>query len=252
MKRLAFIPLVLGVIASFGIFLDERTSTNYHRVVLIAVALLTGISAFITAGRFSKGDRLLASWVFLGSAYSIASVRYVVRLIGTFVPGVALPDMAANVMVIAQNVCIVLSLLLFVRAWRATGLAAPGSRAAQIGWIAAGIAIAIVVGGYPLAQGIANAKANPILIISTLGDMVGIALIVPLTIPALAMRGGLLMHTWVYLAMMEVAWLLYDIWWALQEPLNLGRTGSSTLEAIRIVAIAFGLIATIAQRRALR
>lgn len=252
MKRLAFIPLVLGVIASLGMFLDGQASTNYHRIVLIAVALVTGISAFVTAGQFSKGDRLLASWIFLGSAYSIASIRYIARLISLSVAGVELPAMVSSAMVIAQNVCIVLSLLLFVRAWRATGLAAPGSRAAQAGWIAAGVAIAVIVGGYPLVQGIANAEANPILIISTLGDMVGIALIVPLTIPALAMRGGLLMHTWVYLAMMEVSWLLYDIWWALQEPLNLGRAGGSTLEGIRIMAIAFAFIATVAQRRALR
>ena len=44
------------------------------------------------------------------------------------------------------------------------------------------------------------------------GDMIGIALIVPLAMPALAMRGGLLMHTWLALAASEVFWLLYDVW----------------------------------------
>jgi SulP family sulfate permease len=71
-----------------------------------------------------------------------------------------------------------------------------------------------------------------------------------LAMPALAMRGGLLMHTWVYLAACEGTWLLYDIWWAFQRT-SPGRTGSAVLEAIRIVAIGFAFAASVAQRRAL-
>lgn len=252
MKRLAFIPLVAAVIAALGMFLEGDTATRFHRIILITVALLASLSAFVTANRFSRGDRLLTTWILFGAGYAIAAFRYITRLIGMSIPAVTLPDLANNILVIVQNALIVIALLLFVLVWRATGLAMPGSRASQTGWILAGIVIAIVVGGYPLVQGIQNAKANPVLIISTLGDMIGIALIVPLTMPALALRGGLLMHTWVYLAAMEVSWLLYDIWWALQPTLDLGARGSSILEAFRAMAIMFGFIATVAQRRALR
>lgn len=252
MKRLAFVPLVLALFCAAALLLGPQLASHYQRSLLVAVSLVTGVSALVTAFRFSSGDRLLTSWMLLGGAYLISGFRHGARLLSSTVsPSLALPELAGNVLVIAQNLLIALSLLLFVLAWHATGLAMPGSRIAQIGSIVAGIAIAIVVGGYPLAQGLANAGTSSVMVISTFGDMIGIALIVPLALPALAMRGGLLMHTWVYLAASEVAWLLYDIWWALQPKLALGRTGSTTLEAIRIVAIAFAFAASVAQRRAL-
>ncbi|MFP5245463.1 MAG: hypothetical protein ACLGH0_02125 [Thermoanaerobaculia bacterium] len=237
----------------FGLLFDPERGSLYHRAILVAVCLITAVAAFGTASRFSRGDRLLACWILIGAAYALSGLRHGIRLLGlTVVPTLVLPNAIANAMVIGQNVFIALALLLFVLAWRRTGLAAPGSRAAQLGSIAAGVLIAIVVGGYPLTKGMASIASNPVLIISTLGDMIGIALIVPLAMPALAMRGGLLMHTWVYLAASEAAWLLYDIWWALElAPVN-ARTGSAILEAIRLVAIGFAFAAAVAQRRALR
>ena len=157
-----------------------------------------------------------------------------------------LPPIAANVLVILQNVFIALALLLFVLAWRATGLTAPISKTAQTLSIVLGIAVAVLVGGYPLAKALTSADADPILLVSTLGDIVGLSLIVPLMLPALAMRGGLLMHTWIYLAASEVAWLLYDLCWALEVG------GAPVLEAFRIAAILFAFVASKAQRRAMR
>jgi len=244
MKRLAFIPLLAGALAACGMFLQGDDATRFHRVLLITVALLASISAFMTARRFSRGDRLLTTWILFGAGYGIAAFRYASRLARMYEPSLVLPDVANNTLAIIQNLCIAIALLLFVLVWRATGLAMPGSRASQAGWIIAGILVAIVVGGYPLLQGIQTAKTNPVLIISTIGDMIGIALIVPLMMPALAMRGGLLMHTWVYLAMMEVAWLGYDI--------SAAAGTTSVLEIFRAMAIAFGFVATVAQRRALR
>ena len=69
-------------------------------------------------------------------------------------------------------------------------------------------------------------------------DIVGLSLIVPLALSAFAMRGGLLMHTWIYLAASEVAWLLYDVWWALQPPVAT-NVGTSIMEAVDVVR-AFG------------
>jgi hypothetical protein len=101
------------------------------------------------------------------------------------------------------------------------------------------------VGGYPLMSGLETVKANPIMLVSTIGDIIGLSLIVLLALPALAMRGGLLMHTWVYLATSEVAWLLYDLWGAVQPK------STAVLEAFRLAAVLFAFIATKAQRRAM-
>jgi hypothetical protein len=252
MNRLAVIPFVFGIITALGMFLDPNSGVMYHRIVLIAAALLTAGSAFLTMTRFTREDRLYACWLLVGAGYSLAGIRYVLRVI-TLASGAAFNQSMLNAMLILQNLAIAIALWLFVRAWRTTGLAAPGSRSAQVLSIAAGVAVALFVGGFPLARGIATANADLVLLVSTLGDMVGIALIVPLTMSALALRGGLLMHTWVYLAASEAAWLVYDIWYSVRASLSLQLTvGRGIEEGIRIVAVLFAFAATVAQRRAIR
>lgn len=208
--------------------------------------LTTSFSAFLTSAKFSAGDRLLVCWLLVGAGYFLAGVRHGVRLYAYLDPSIALPSPVNNTLAILQNVFIAVALLLFVLAWRATGLTAPLSTMSQTLSIVAGIAIAVLVGGYPLVKALTTANADPILLVSTLGDIVGLSLIVPLALPALAMRGGLLMHTWIYLAASEVAWLLYDLWWAIQPQ------STQVLEAFRLAAVLFAFIATKAQRRALR
>jgi len=251
MKRLAFIPFLVGIIASLGMLLETDRGAMYHRVVLILVALTTALSAFLTARYFAREDRLFACFFLIGAGYSLAAIRYMLRVI-TLLNGMTFNSTMLSAMLILQNAAIAIALFLFVRAWRATGLAAPGSRATQTLMIVAGVLVAIVVGGYPLARGIANANADLVLLVSTVGDMVGIALIVPLALSALAMRGGLLMHTWIYLAASEAVWLVYDIWYSLRPAVFAPNTVRGIEEGIRVVAILFALAATVAQRRAIR
>ncbi|MFL6246382.1 MAG: hypothetical protein ACJ74H_10190 [Thermoanaerobaculia bacterium] len=239
------------MIALCGITLDAETAPRFYRLLLVLALVATGISGFLTASKFSSGDRLLKSWLFIGLGYALSAVRHGTRLAGYFDPAIALPNTVGNVLVIAQNIAIALALLLFVLAWRATGLTAPISRRAQITSTILGIAVAVIVGGFPLVKALTSAEPNPVLLISTAGDIVGLSLIVPLALSALAMRGGLLMHTWVYLAASEAAWLLYDVWWALQPPVA-SNVSTAVLEAMRLLAVLFAFIATVAQRRAMR
>jgi hypothetical protein len=83
--------------------------------------------------------------------------------------------------------------------------------------------------------------------------MVGIALIVPLIMSALTLRGGLLMHAWLYLAACEMAWLMYDLWLAFRQTASFSpRIALGVEQIIRIIAIMFAFIATVAQRRAVK
>jgi hypothetical protein len=252
MKWLAVIPFVFGVVAAMGMFFAPDDGALYHRIVLIGAVGATAISSFFTMRRFAREDRLYFCWLLIGAGYSVAGTRYILRVI-TILTGTTFNATMLNGMLILQNVCIAFALWLFVSTWRATGLAVPGSRMAQTLSIAAGVVVAVVIGGYPLLKGIETASADTVLLISTLGDMVGIALIVPLMMPALALRGGSLMHTWVYLALSEVGWLAYDIWYALRPALGLElTTGRGIEEGIRVIAILFAFAASAAQRRAIR
>lgn len=247
MKRLIFIPFICAVIAAIGMGLADPA--RFYRAVLIAAALVTAVSAFATTSRFAPGDKLFVSWLFVGIGYTLSTIRYSMRL-WTMIRGGGdlLPRSALDAMLLLQNLCIAIALLMFVLAWRSTGLTAGQSRGALI---ALGVIVALVIGGYPLIQGFHTRGADTVLLISTLGDVVGIALIVPLALSARALRGGLLMHTWLYLALCEVFWMLYDIWLAVRDHLGVGtRAGVGIEQMIRVTAIMFAFIATVAQRRA--
>jgi hypothetical protein len=242
-----FIPLLAALATLIGGYvLDADTAARFHRFLLVLAVVATAASAFITSAKFSAGDRLLVCWLLVGAGYLLAAVRHGVRLYAYLDPDIGLPPAVNTTLAILQNVFIAVALLLFVLAWRATGLTAPVSKGAQIASILGGIGVAVLVGGYPLVQALTKQNADPILLVSTLGDIVGLSLIVPLALPALAMRGGLLMHTWIYLAASEVAWLLYDLWWAVQPK------ATPVLEAFRLAAVLLAFAATVAQRRALR
>ncbi len=253
MKRLLLIPAAGVIVVAIGLVFAENAAPIYYRGVLVGAALLTALNAFEASRQFSPADRLFASWLLLAIGYALAAARYGMRLQVLITGHGVTYRPLLDTMLIVQNVCVAICLWLFVRSWRATGLAAPGSRVAQFGWTAAGIGVAIVVGGYPLMRGISTLSTDTVLLVSTLGDMIGIALIVPLMMPALALRGGLLMPIWASLAASEFAWLLYDIWLAL-KPAMLVPSRIETLfeEIFRIVAILFACAAAIAQRRAAR
>src|SRR6185436_9725837 len=96
---------------------------------------------------------LYASWLLLASGYAVAAVRYGMR-IQLLVTGHGVTSRTVlDTMLVVQNLCIAICLFLFMRSWKATGLATPGSRASQITWTIMGIVVAIAVGGYPLVQG---------------------------------------------------------------------------------------------------
>ncbi len=251
MKRLMWVPFVCAAIAALGMLLDDAAASRFYRAVLIAAAVITAVSAYLTTSRFAPGDKLFASWLFVGIGYTLSTIRYSIRLIGMLRGAdLPIPRPALDAMLILQNLAIAIALFLFVRAWTTTGLASLESRGTRTGLIVLGIAIALVVGGYPLIEGFQTRNADTVLLISTAGDVVGIALIVPLALSAMALRGGLLMHTWLYLALCEFFWLLYDVWLAVRGHLVSARPGVGIEQMIRVTAIMFAFIATVAQRQA--
>ena len=248
MRKLIAIPIVCGLIAGIGMFIADPGAARFYRAVLILAAVATAISAYATTTRFAPSDKLFTSWLFVGIGYTITTIRYSLRLYAMATgTQIALPASALNALLIVQNACIAIALLMFVLAWRSTGLTAGRSSGALI---LLGILVALLMGGYALYKGYQTRSADMVLLISTLGDVVGIALIVPLALSATALRGGLLMHTWLYLALCELFWLLYDLWLAVREHLVPMRYGVGIEQMIRVAAIMFAFIATVAQRRA--
>jgi len=251
LKRLLLLPFLCAAVTAIGIALDPTTAApRFYQVLLIVAALATAIGGYATTTRFAPGDNLFVSWLFVGIGYSLSTIRYSIRLIALLTGTTLLPRGVLDTMLILQNVAIAVALLMFVRAWRATGLTANETHGKHAMYVLLGIIVALVVGGYPLVQGFQTRGASTVLLISTLGDVVGIALIVPLTLSALALRGGLLMQVWLALALTELFWMFYDVWLAVREHLAGARVGTGIEQMIRVTAIVFAFVATVAQRRA--
>src|SRR5258706_15516735 len=105
--------------------------SQFYRAVLIAAAFVTAVSAFVTTSKFAFGDKLYSSWLFVGIGYTLSTIRYSLRLAAMIRGGGdLLPRTALDAMLILQNAAIAIALLMFVLAWRSTGLAAGQSRGA--------------------------------------------------------------------------------------------------------------------------
>ncbi len=249
MKLRSFLPWLCGALLFAGPFASPPNALIFYRSMLLGAVLIATIGSISAARAFDRGDQLFTTWAVLAGSYVILTVRYVLRLLVT-IHVMEMPVTLDRVLLIVHNIGVPVALWLFVRSWRTTGLAGPMSRAAASGSTLAGFGVALLIGVFPLMRGIQN--TDPAVLVSTLGDMVSIALIVPLLMPALGLRGGLLMYTWLYLALAQVVWLMYDIW-AVARP----RAGVTTAwglaidQALRAVALLYVYAAAAAQRRAL-
>jgi hypothetical protein len=251
MQSLLMIPFVCGGVVALGMLMSDATAAWFYRGAVVTAAFLTAASALVATTGFGKSERLFAAWSALGIGYALSAIRHSMYLWMQLQGGGVRSQALFDSMLIAQNILVALALWWFVRSWQTSGLAAPVSRRVQLAWVFLGIAVAIVVGGYPLVQGFATAKTDMGMVVSTAGDMVGIALIVPLAMPALAMRGGLLMHTWLYLAASELFWLLYDVWVSSRAMMGLTpQTATGLTHVLRMIAIMFAFVASVAHRRA--
>jgi hypothetical protein len=249
-RNLVPLPAALVLLVLAGPFLSEEAANLYYRGLLVLSCTLLLGSAWMTARRFAPADRLFLGWLALGIGYGFAALRHGIRL-GSVTTGGAMPSRAIlDTMLVLQNLLVVAGLLLFIMAWKSTGLRSPFSRATELAAIAGGIAVALVAGGYPLLRGIATKQADSVLLVSTLGDIVALSLIVPLILPAFAMRGGLLMYTFLALGLSTASWLFYDIWLAAAPALELGPAPVRVVqELFRILAVALAFFATTVHRR---
>jgi hypothetical protein len=250
MKLPAILPWIGAAIVLTGAIVFGDQAVLFFRFMLLAAVLFAMIGSINAARCFERGDQLFTTWSVLATGYGILAVRYVIRIFVTL-NMMQTPVMFDRVLLVVHNIVVPVALYLFVRSWRTTGLAGPVSSGASLVWTLAGFIVAFSIGAFPIIKSVGN--TDPAVLISTLGDVVSIAMIVPLLMPALSLRGGLLMYTWLYLAIAEIAWLAYDIW-AVARP----RIGISTAwglaidQAIRAVALLYIYAAATAQRRAIQ
>jgi hypothetical protein len=216
-RRVALVPVALAlvVIAVVAFLPDLPAQVLALRRSVQAGKLLAAGGALAAALAFEKGDYLRRAWGL--QAISMLLLLRDLPLERVPVGGSALgvPREAWNgSAVVIANMVGVAGAWLMARAWRVAGIELPGSPAFRRGVYAAGLLAAVVIAGVPLVRNLVSwADGSPPtlpFIASAVADALTLALIAPVLMTVLAMRGGLLVWPWgLYMASL-LCWMVYD------------------------------------------
>ncbi|MFZ5441445.1 MAG: hypothetical protein ACOZQL_15670 [Myxococcota bacterium] len=247
---LALLYLQLGASVSAAMLTVEN---------LAAFALAT-VGCGLAALAFGRRDYLRTAWGLMGLCYGLLFVDTLLfGAAASSVPRELTSAQAAlsGTLTTFANVSTVLGLVLVARAWHVAGLDLQVSRTVFWGSIVAVVVLALsVLGPLMLAsvQELLEGKVDSLyLLASAVGDTVATAVLVPLLLTALSLRGGSLAWPWGLLTIGTVLWLGVD---AIGVLTNLAGTDPVKMlpleEAFRVGACLFQVSAGLAQRKAVK
>jgi hypothetical protein len=179
---------------------------------------VTNVIAFVFAAggclaatlAFERGDYLRLGWL-------LQAISNTVLIGASFLrwPDLPVSVLAGRVaLTFIANACGVAGMVVFARAHVAAGLELPWSRQRQRVLLLVTVGAALIAAGPSLVLNVPAALAGDLAtwsrMISGVGDILVFSLIAPLTMTALALRGGLLVWPWALYTASTVCWLLYD------------------------------------------
>lgn len=261
MKRVlvAIIPVVLAGVLYAYFSAVEPTATTYRYVGLLARAI-AATGCVIGALQFDRGDYLRRAWGYLGAAYAAFFTNALI--FGAVSHGaqreISLTSaIISGVIVIFGNACTITGAVLLSRAWSQAGLALGGSATARRVVFVASLLIGVVVAGpaaYSAVMSLLLGNVDSLIrVASAVGDIVTLAVLGPILLTAVALRGGSLAWPWALLVVGTLGWLFYD---ATLTVVSLGHIDRSMVrsveETLRMFACGSFLAAGLLQRLATR
>ena len=250
-RALALLPLLLVVlVATASLSLGDRmpivlTISNEAGKLLALAGALTAALAF------ERGEYLNRAWLTYGACYFLLLVNDGLEAAGATGPQMQL---LRGVVVLVANACSVGGTWMLARAWTVAGLDEDGAgRTRRLALFAGAAILALCISGWPLLEdvrGLAESRPGSLIsIASDLGDTFSLALVAPVMLTALAMRGGVLRWPWGMLTASGIAWLIYDATSYAFDPHRAGPglalVGS---ESFRVLANGWVFSAGVAQR----
>ncbi len=209
----ALAPLILVGLA-FGALLALAWPDQGLAVVMATTKLAGALGCLAAAQGFDAGDYLRRAWLVSAAAMAFLFMRDVLVTTGL---DAALPAPAwwLGGLVLACNVTTVYGLWLMARVFNAVGLASEQDEKRWRAYMRAALLVAIAL-TFPSLRATFEEfqKGEPRAIawfFSAVGDALSLALVAPMLLTAVAMRGGLLIWPWALLTVSIAAWLLYDI-----------------------------------------
>ena len=256
--RLALAPLALGLLLLAAVTLLPDPASRAAAMVRAVHAgkLLAALGAAAAAHAFERGDYLRRAWA-LQALYMVLILRDL--LLGALPPGATVlgltPGTWNHAIVVVANVAGVAATWMMAQAWQVAGLDAPGARSRRALLTAAGALIALAITGAPLLRdlrALLGGSVTPVAgVASTLADAASIALLAPVLLTVIAMRGGQLAWPWGMFAASMLCWLLYDASYMATRHLRPTSTGAWPILGVdlaRFLACLYAAAAGLGQR----
>jgi hypothetical protein len=225
-------------------------------IELAKLAAFVGCAA--AAFRFQRGDYLRTGWLLQAQCYLLILLNDVLFRGGMGVFGnEPWAPMAGGVTVLVANAGQLVGTVWIARVWRVAGFDLAGSPVVRRAVVVGAVAIALVSGGWLVvtsARAVAHGQtASLVDLFSSIADIGSFALIAPLVLTAIALRGGSLGWTWGLFTASLFGWLLFDATLSFASVVASNADAVKRVEeSVRLLACTFGMAAGLAQRVAVR
>ena len=244
-------PLVVGSYLVARQLVADADAPAFHKIALVAATFCVAAASFMASRAFARGDYLRRAWLTNAVAFTVNTILNGLEGVG---PEPLLSWVRGGLCAVANLGC-VLALWIFGRALRAAGLdEVVPARERRIGF-AISVVVALAIAGLPAARSVAAVAAGSVgaltPLFSALGDIAACVVLVPVLLMARALRGGVLVWVLGFLAVSQVAWLLYDAQSTVTDLIGGAGFGERWIDGWLIAACALSVTAAIAQRRIL-
>jgi hypothetical protein len=203
-----------AVVLTGALFLAGSPSLKgFYRFELAAVEAAGFIGCLAAATRFRRGDYLRGAWTLLAACFLLIFLGDLTLTDGLF-SGYAWTGLANGILTILANLAQIGGTWMLAHAWRVAGIELPGSRRNRVLMALAALALALAAAGPPALVSlrlVLKGDASYLVSLSScIGDIVAFALIAPMLLTALALRGGILCWPFALLSASLVSWLCFD------------------------------------------
>jgi hypothetical protein len=212
-RTLMAIPIASAMALSIALaFAGPDKAALYRAEIAIAQAL--GFWGCLAAALiFDSGDYLRRAWVLEMLCYALIFVGDLTLTTGVFSHQPWAP-LANGVLTLTANASAMGGMFLLARTARVAGIEMPGSNTTRGVLHLIALTIALVAAGptaFITARDVLHGDQRSLMYFaSCMGDIFCFAMIAPLLLTAVAMRGGLLAWPWGFMTASGLAWLTYD------------------------------------------
>ena len=257
-RLLAIVVLSVALHVAFAVLAPSPgAAAEIHFAFRVAMRALATWGCLLAGLRFARGDYLRRGWMLFALSFGLLLAKDLWR--GPSLHGLASTsvdhDAVRDALVIAANAVGVAAIWVLARAWFRAGLALMTSVKRQVTSFVVAAAVSLAVTGPTLFTDVhlflgGNVDALA-LVTSDVADVTSFALLGPLLLTAIALRGGVLAWTWYLLALGGLSFLFMDVAQSLGAFGHGSPRARLAEEVFRTAAAAAYLGAGLAQRWAL-